>query len=226
MARETGRDRSQLTRILSVLTAERFVVKDEAYRTFDLDPRLYADAHALTLRRLMTDGATALEQAVARTGESCYLGVLRGDTTVTIAEQVPASSTQIGSWVGRAYPAYCSDCGQALLVDADADEVRAVLARTTFEKQARNTPTDVDDFLLRLAATRERGYSIVDEEAEPGLFSLAVPIRDYRNEVVAALQVVGPRTRIQPKLDECAQAALDWGRWLEASLRGDHGVDR
>ncbi|MFF4585489.1 IclR family transcriptional regulator C-terminal domain-containing protein [Streptomyces sp. NPDC001388] len=39
----------------------------------------------------------------------------------------------------------------------------------------------------------ERAYSVVDEEAEPGLYSVAVPVRDFRDEVVAAVQVVGPR---------------------------------
>jgi DNA-binding IclR family transcriptional regulator len=76
----------------------------------------------------------------------------------------------------------------------------------------------VEDFLSRLRAARERGYSIVDEEAEPGLYSLAVPIRDFKGDVVAALQVVGAKTRLQPRLEACAAALVSWGRWLESML--------
>jgi DNA-binding IclR family transcriptional regulator len=81
-----------------------------------------------------------------------------------------------------------------------------------------NTPLDAEDFLSRLRAARARGYSIVDEEAEPGLYSLAVPIRDFKGDVVAALQVVGAKTRLQPRLEACATALVSWGRWLESML--------
>ncbi|MEV0196039.1 IclR family transcriptional regulator [Nonomuraea sp. NPDC050691] len=222
LARDLGRDRSQLSRVLGAMAEERFVLRDPASR--DLAPhwRLYADAQELTAHRLRTDGRTALEGMAAETGESCYLGVLVGDTTVTVAERVPPGSNQIGSWIGRPYPAYCSDCGQALLSDADDEEVAAVLARTGFVRHGPNTPTGVDDFLARLRVTRERGYSVVDEEAEPGLYSVAAPVRDFRDEVVAAVQVVGPRVRLAPKTEECAAAALRWSRWLENALRGVH----
>ena len=61
---------------------------------------------------------------------------------------------------------------------------------------------------------------MANEEAEPGLYSVAVPVRDFRGEVVAALRVVGPRVRLAPRTDIRAAAALRWSRWLESALRG------
>ncbi|GAA2312854.1 hypothetical protein GCM10010234_67010 [Streptomyces hawaiiensis] len=84
--------------------------------------RLYGAVRDFTAHRLRTDGLTALKGMAAETGESCYFEVLVGDTTLTITERVPPGGRQLGSWIGRPYPAYCSDCGQALLSDAD-DEV-------------------------------------------------------------------------------------------------------
>ncbi|MES5823363.1 IclR family transcriptional regulator [Streptomyces sp. RG80] len=220
LARRMGRDRSQLSRALTAMGAEDFVVRDEASGAVAPHWRLYATARELTAHRLRTDGLTALEGMAAQTGESCYLGVLVGDTTVTIAERVPPGSRQLGSWIGRPYPAYCSDCGQALLMDADDDEVAAVFSRTDFVRHGPRTPTGLDDFLDRLALTRQRGYSIVDEEAEPGLYSVAVPVRDFTDEVVAAVQVVGPRRRLEPATSEIVTVALRWGRRLEEALRG------
>ncbi|NNN33814.1 IclR family transcriptional regulator [Streptomyces sp. S3(2020)] len=220
LARTMGRDRSQLSRTVTAMAAEEFVARDDISGGLTPHWRLYAAARDLTTHRLHTDGLTALEGMAAQTGESCYLGVLVGDTTVTVAERVPPGSRQLGSWIGRPYPAYCSDCGQALLSDATDDEVASVFSRTDFVRHGPRTPTDVDDFLRRLAVTRRRGYSIVDEEAEPGLYSVAVPVRDFTDEVVAAVQVVGPRRRLEPRTQECVAAALHWGRRLEAALRG------
>lgn len=222
LSKHMGRDRSQISRSLAVMAEEGYVLRES--RNASLNWRLYADAQELTAHRLRTDGQTALEGMVEDTGESCYLGVLIGDTTVTIAERVPPGSNQVGSWIGRPYPAYCSDCGQALLSDADDAEVAAVLARTDFAPHGPNTPADLDDFLRRLEGTRRRGYSIVDEEAEPGLYSVAAPVRDFRGEVVSALQVVGPKARIAPMLETCAGAALRWARWLEGCLQAPPGA--
>ncbi|KND41842.1 MULTISPECIES: IclR family transcriptional regulator [Streptomyces] len=220
LARRMGRDRSQVSRMVTAMAAEEFVVRDDVSGGVAPHWRLYAAARDLTAHRLRTDGLTALEGMATETGESCYLGVLVGDTTVTIAERVPPGSRQLGSWIGRPYPAYCSDCGQALLSDADDDEVAAVFARTEFVRHGPRTPADLDDFLRRLELTRRRGYSVVDEEAEPGLYSVAVPVRDFTDEVVAAVQVVGPRRRLEPRTQECVAAALRWGRHLETALRG------
>jgi IclR family transcriptional regulator, pca regulon regulatory protein len=216
VAADLGKDRSQVSRSLRGAQQEGFLARRE--RSYALDWSLYTDAQLLTAQRLQSDGATALEGLAAETDEGCFLGVLSGDSTVTIGERLPPSSNLVGSWLGRPYPAYCSDAGQALLWGASDSEVRTVLANAAFVRQGPNTPADIEDFLTRLRAARVRGYSIVDEEAEPGLYSLAVPVRDFKNDVVAALQVVGSKARLEPRRDGCAAALVSWGKWLESAL--------
>jgi IclR family transcriptional regulator, pca regulon regulatory protein len=58
----------------------------------------------------------------------------------------------------------------------------------------------------------------VDEEAEPGLYSLAVPIRDFKGDVVAALQIVGPKLRLEPRQEACAEVLVAHGKRLERVL--------
>ncbi|WP_395401957.1 IclR family transcriptional regulator [Arthrobacter sp. UC242_113] len=217
IAADLGKDRSQVARSLRTGQQEGFLARSD-HRTYTLDWSLLTDAQVLTEQRLQTDGATALEGLAGETDEGCFLGVLSGDSTVTVGERVPASSNMIGSWLGRPYPAYCSDAGQALLWEASDDDVRTLFSGVAFVRHGPNTPHDVEDFLSRLRAARARGYSIVDEEAEPGLYSLAVPVRDFKGEVVAALQVVGAKTRLQPRMESCAAALVSWGKWLESTL--------
>ncbi len=213
-----GRDRSQVSRILKTLEAAGLLRRDPGSRRYAVSWELYARAQQVTERRLRRDGRTALEGVAADTGECAYLGVLRGASSVTVLEAMPPALASFVSWVGRGYPAYCSDAGQALLFDADRAEIEAIFAATTFVRHGPNTPVDLEDFLTRLAAARERGYSIVDQEAEPGLYSLAAPVRDFRGEIVAAVQVVGPRRRLHPRTDECATAVVTWSAWLTQAL--------
>lgn len=217
IASDLGRDRSQVTRSLRTAQQQGFLARS-ASRRYALDWSIFTDAQLITERRLQSDGAAALDALAAETGEACFLGVLRGDSTVTIGESVPAGSNLVGSWLGRPYPAYCSDAGQAVLWEAPEAEVRTVFSKVGFTRHGPNTPGSVDEFLARRQAARERGYSIVDEEAEPGLYSLAVPVRDFKGEVVAALQIVGIKKRLEPKRDLCAAALVSRGLWLESRL--------
>lgn len=219
IAARLDKDRSQVSRSLKGAHQEGFLART-GDRAYTLDWSLLTDAQLVTGQRLRTDGLTALEGLATETNEACFLGVLSGNSTVTIAEHVPASANLVGSWLGRPYPAYCSDAGQALLWDAPEDEIRRIFQDVEFVRHGPNTPASVEEFLGRLEDARARGYSIVDEEAEPGLYSLAAPIRDFKGEIVAAVQVVGPKSRLEPQRGSHALALASWRDWLEARVGG------
>ena len=219
VAARLGKDRSQVSRSLKGAQQEGFLSRSEQ-REYSLDWSILTDAQLVTEQRLKTDGLTALEGLATETNEACFLGVLSGNSTVTIGEQVPESANLVGSWLGRPYPAYCSDAGQALLWDAPDSEIRKIFGTVEFVKHGPNTPVSVDDFLERLNNARVRGYSIVDEEAEPGLYSLSAPIRDFKGDVAAALQIVGPKSRVEPQREAFAVALASWRTWLESRVGG------
>jgi DNA-binding IclR family transcriptional regulator len=219
IARTLGRERSQVSRTLSALAAQGLAVKDSGGR-YRLSWEWYATAQELVDGRLRTVGLSIMDALAATVGQPCFLGVLAGDSTVTVVESIPAGSGMIGSWIGRAYPAFCSDAGQAVLWDASDEEVRDVFAQTEFRSQGPNAPRSVDDFLSRLQDSRARGFAIVDQEAEPDLYSVSAPVWDFRGEVVAAVQIVGERALLEPRTPvlakECVAAAAELSTALGA----------
>lgn len=219
IADSLGRERSQVSRTLASLERSGLVTRG-ADRSFTLAWGWYAAAQELSAQRLRTQGLRTLDDLSSHLGEATFLSVLQGDTTLTILESLPADSRMIGSWIGRAYPAYCSDAGRATLWDASAEEIHAVFGSTEFSAQGPNTPASIDDLLARLDDDRRRGFTIVDEEAEPGLYSVAAPVWDHRGEVVAAVQVIGTRDAMRERTttcgDACARAAAELSRELGA----------
>ncbi|MFJ2503309.1 MULTISPECIES: IclR family transcriptional regulator [unclassified Microbacterium] len=219
IAHALDRERSQVSRTLATL-ARSGLVERRPDRSYALTWSWYAAAQELTAHRMHTHGLAVLDSLAAQLGEATFLSELQGDATLTTLESLPADSRMIGSWIGRSYPAYCSDAGRATLWDASDDEVRAVFGSTDFTAQGPNTPVSVDDVLARLGADRERGFTIVDQEAEPGLYSVAAPVWDFRGEVIAAVQVVGTRDAMHERVAECgaacARAAADLSRRLGA----------
>lgn len=217
LASDLERERSQVSRTVTALTGLG-LARRRSPRGLALDWRWYAEAQELTERRLHTHGATVLQSLSAELGEAAFLGALQGGSTVTLLESLPDDARMIGSWIGRSYPAYCSDAGRATLWDADDAEVRAIFAGTSFREQGPRSPRSVEELLERLAEDRRRGYTVVDEEAEPGLYSVAAPVRDFRGEVIAAVQVVGIREAMVARSVECgaacARAAAELTRLL------------
>jgi DNA-binding IclR family transcriptional regulator len=229
IAHALDRERSQVSRTLATL-ARSGLVERRPDRAYALAWSWYAAAQELTAHRMRTHGLAVLDALAAQLGEATFLSELQGDATLTTLESLPATSRMIGSWIGRSYPAYCSDAGRATLWDTSAEEVRAVFGSTEFIAQGPNTPVSVDDLLSRLDADRERGFSIVDQEAEPGLYSVAAPVWDFRGEVIAAVQVVGTRDAMHKRTVECgeacARAAADLSRRLGAPASASASVER
>ena len=56
--------------------------------------------------------------------------------------------------------------------------------------------TDATTFLERAMQTREQGYYIDDEEVILGVTSVAAPIKNKWDQVVAAVTVVGPKNKM------------------------------
>ncbi|MBS1897268.1 MAG: IclR family transcriptional regulator [Actinobacteria bacterium] len=216
------RERTQVSRTLSALADRDLVIRGEDHR-YRLAWNWYAAAQDLTERRLHSAGLQVLDELAEAVGEACFLGVLQGDSTLTVVESIPAGSGMIGSWVGRAYPAFCSDAGRAVLWDASDEEVRAVFARTSFASPGPNAPVSVDDFLERLGEARALGYAIVDQEAEPDLYSVSAPVWDFRDEVAAGVQVVGERSVLQPRTAQLAAACVAAADALSAALGAPEG---
>lgn len=222
LASAMGRDRSQVSRTLSQSLASGLVENTRlGYRPSALT---YGIAQAITHQRLRTDGLTILEQLAELTGEACFLGELFGDSTVTFAEALASETELFASWVGRAYPAVSSDAGQATLWDARPKEIEAVLGSTKFGQGGPHTATSLTDFLDRLQLARGRGYSVVDEEAEEGLFSVAAPVLDFRGEVVAALQIVGEKHRLAPRVTDLGEACAAAAKKLTTRIGGFDGT--
>jgi IclR family acetate operon transcriptional repressor len=61
-----------------------------------------------------------------------------------------------------------------------------------------------------LEATRQRGYGLDDEEFEVGIRAVSAPIWDIDGNLIAALSMPGPATRIVPeRISEIAQALVE-----------------
>jgi len=120
-----------------------------------------------------------LEAIAERYGETAHYAVLDGASVVYRAKVDPAvGAMRLTSTVGGRNPAHTTAVGKLLLAHAlpDRAAVRAWAGSRTLDRPTPRAVGTVDELHRELEATRERGYGIDDQENEPGVNCLAVPI--------------------------------------------------
>ena len=196
-----GREKSQVSRALKALAEYGLVERDDdgAYR---LGWRLFALAQLAGERRLLMLAAPAMRRLSGTLGERSHLSVLQGVETLTVLSESTGRSVEATGWAGRMTPAYCTSAGRALLLDWTRQDIVAAFAPVHFESLGPNTVTSADALANAVEQARKPGYAVVDEEFEPDLIGLAVPIRDGGGAIVASLNVSAPRYRFLERVPE------------------------
>jgi IclR family pca regulon transcriptional regulator len=122
--------------------------------------------------------------------------------------------------VGTRFPAYATSMGRVLLADLTEDEQRAYFARADLRRLTSSTTVDVDALRRELAEVRRRGWSLVDQELEEGLRSVAAPVRDRAGAAVAAvnLSAAANRWSLERMRSELVPPLLATATRIEADL--------
>ncbi len=180
--------RATARRALNTLLALGYVECER--RLFKLTPRVLTLAGAyLSSNPATTVLQPACERICREVHESCTVAVLDGDDAVMICRALPDQAMPVGLGIGYRLPACSSALGRALLcglADADLD---AWLARLTPTAQTPFTLLEKPQIRAAILQARSDGFSYVDQEAEFGFRSIAVPLHRYDGAPVAALNI-------------------------------------
>lgn len=220
IARQVGREKSQISRTLKVLAEAGLVDRDPETMRYRLGWRIYTLAANAADQRLLACAPAVLRRLVATLGERVHLSVLEQGGVLTVLSQSPVHAIQAAGWVGRVTPLHVTSAGRALLFDHEPDEVRGLLSKEDFTKIGPGGPRDVEDYLDRLREARARGFTLTDEEFEPGLVAAGAPVRDAQNRIIAALNVSAPKFRLGRRLGEAGRLVAAAARELSAEMSG------
>ena len=220
LARQLGVDKSQASRTLKTLAEHGVIERDPQTRCYRLGARLFAYAAVVSGQRLLELAPPLLRRLVTSLGERSHLSVLDGTSVLTLMSESPPHALQAAGWAGRRVPAHLTASGRALLFDDDAEALRERFADIEFGTGGPRAPRDVEAFVRRVAAAREVGYAIVDEELEAGLVAVASPVRNFDGRIVGTLNVSAPTFRFRARLDAGGREVKAAGAELSALLAG------
>lgn len=186
VARRAEIPRAAASRFLRTLEQLGYVRAADGGR-FRLTPRVlelgYSYLSGLSLPEIVQPH---LDELSHRIGESVSVAVLDEADIVYVARAAARRVMSVRITIGTRLPAFATSMGRVLLAGLPADGVRAALAHDALPPFTERTTVDPDALTGLLAGVRADGYALVDGELEPGLRSIAVPLRN-RAGVVAAL---------------------------------------
>jgi IclR family pca regulon transcriptional regulator len=79
--------------------------------------------------------------------------------------------------------------GRTMLAHLPREQVVDILKRSNLRKYTPKTITDEAALLREIEKVRAQGYSIIDQELEKGLISIAVPVRTRSSKIACAINV-------------------------------------
>jgi DNA-binding IclR family transcriptional regulator len=217
IARETGFPRTTTFRLLKSMEAHGLLeYVDEGYR---LGPRLLTiAASALQEPSLRDVGHPALQRLAATTGESAQLYVASLGERVCVDSVESTSELRTYVEIGAVLPVWAGSAGKVFMAWMPPAAQREVMQQARALTAA--TPTE-DRLAHQLSTAKRRGWASSAGERQQGVGSVSAPVFGPRGELVAAVSISGPISRVtRTGAKRYAAAVTAAAREIEAAIGG------
>ncbi|MDA7425932.1 IclR family transcriptional regulator [Thalassococcus lentus] len=215
--------KATLYRFLQTLTGQRMLSYDPDRGTYAPGMRLVRLAHAAWQQSSLAPIARPhLDTLSERLGETVHLAQLDNGQVLYVDKRNARTPVQMYSQAGKVGPAYCTGVGKAMLAFLPEEQLADALEQQSWRRFTDKTFTDPASLRGELLRIRARGHSFDDEEHEPGIICIALPILTSSGRPLGALSITSTTSRtslaemeqLAPALNETAQAigrdAEDW----------------
>jgi DNA-binding IclR family transcriptional regulator len=196
----TGLHKSTAFRFLETLEHEGYVKQNPDTEKYRLSYKVLSLGFNLIEKMDVRIAARPhMEKLAIMTGETVYLTIVDSGQILYIDKVNLTENLQTFHKVGDKNYVHCTASGKAQIAFFSEAEFNDIFQKWGLPKQTKNTITDINVLKEQLKEVRIRGYAIDDRESEEDVMCVASPIFDYTGNVVAALSISGPITRLTVK---------------------------
>ena len=182
--------KATLYRLLRTLTEQGMIAFDPESQTYTPGIRLVRLAHAAWRRASLAPLARAhLDSLSAEIGETVHLAQMDAGAVLYVDKRNARVPVEMFAQAGKVGPAYCTGIGKAMLAFHDREARERLIAQQSFHAYTANTITDAGALRAELDAIRARGHAFDDEEHEPGILCVALPVLSGSGRVMGGLSV-------------------------------------
>ncbi len=161
------------------------------------------------IKRLADQTEELANLVVEEHGRSVYLACESGVRSVTLDD-----------YPGIRRPMHVTAAGKAILAHLPTERVDEIVDRHGLPEKTPQSITTRKELDASLAEVRERGVAIDNEEHTKGLRCIAAPVVDSTNQVVGAVSISGPASRMDDSrlIDEMGATVSSAANVIELSI--------
>ncbi len=196
ISEKLGSYKSTTLRMLKTLESINCIIYDQETGRYRLG------VHLLELGSGMLEGLDLrrevrpfLEEINRITGEVVHLAILDEDKVVYIDKIETQHVLRLYSRIGKVAPKFCTAVGKVLIAHK-VTNYEEYIQTNSLKKYTERSIVDPDKMCRELKDVCSKGYGIDDQEHQDHVRCIAVPIRNYSGNVIAAISVTSPTVRM------------------------------
>lgn len=197
LSKKLGLHKNNVFRLLATLEHRGYIEQNTTTENYRLGPKtLQIGSIFIEQRECRRQARPIIENLMAGTGETAVVAVLRGSKVIYMDSVETNRTVRAISRVGAMLPAHCTAVGKAQLAALPAHEIERLYPEPDLSTLTEKSIKTRDVLLAELKKTLEKGYAIENEECDLEVRSLAVPVRDFSKNIIAAIGIVAPAGRL------------------------------
>ncbi|MCM0641092.1 IclR family transcriptional regulator [Cellulomonas wangsupingiae] len=222
IGRRLGVHKSTVLRLAAPLLESELLRRDTSSGRFRLGAGALRLGHAyLSSLDVESVAASSLDDLARTSGCLSVLAVPDG-LQVRLAghRAAPGGAGRVPGRLPANVPLHCSATGKAILSVAGPALIDRAVAGG-LQAATPRTITDPGELRAELVRTRRRGFAVEDRELDPDVRAVAAPVLDHTGDVVGALAVLAPASRMPAAaVQEHARAVVLAARAVTRRLGG------
>jgi IclR family KDG regulon transcriptional repressor len=199
ISKDLNLPKATVFRILATLKKWDYVEKTEDLDKYMLGKSFIKVGSKVSSETTIASIAVPLINKLAKKiGESINLGILHNSEVVTVYNTKGEDFYLISNLI-PVFPLNCSAMGKLFLLQFSDKELKEYFNSNKPEVRTVNSIADLEGFLKLKKEIEREGVSYDREEYEYGLSCIAAPIYDANKNIIAAISISGPTTRLRYK---------------------------
>jgi len=176
ISRLIGVNKTSVHRYVSTYCALGYLQRDERSKLYKLGVRTMAMAHSfLQQAEIVQKVKPLVDEAHTRHNLHIDVGIIQGDAIYVIYRRESKDTLAFRHFT-TGHGLYYLASGKAAMAFMNEDQLQSLLSRLELKPKTDHTIIDRDRLLEDLRITRQRGYSLNNEEYIPGLIAIGAPL--------------------------------------------------
>lgn len=196
LSRRLGIAKSTVSRLIHILCAENMVVQNPETRKYHLSLTAFEIGSVVYNEMELCQIAFPMLKKMLSTVQAAIQMVTYDNGGIIYLVKLPEHRDgKILNVMGKRVPAHCTASGKVMLAFQDEHEINRVMSHN-LKAFTHKTITCPDKLRLELQTIRKRGYAVSHDEFNQGMSSVAVPVFNDYDAIIASICILRPTGQI------------------------------